>query len=336
MLLGYAIRTWGPNWRFRNQDAHGYEQRELQSAQAAWSRFASGLGAIIATCGAVLAVLTFLLMLINPGDDIGVSVSLGATGLILAAVAVWAWVYFGRYGVWGFLSVPQPLSSYEPVRYASGAGSISASDDVADRGHHAGETASDLPEEDEGHDEFADIVEDEAFADEFEARYSKYELHHPDEHQDETSADTDREDDTGEPAEFGETGGEPHDVEWEAVEEPSEVVDQASGEPDTHAAVQDEAPASEVDTVPEPDDSVTAVDESTEEDHLPESDEVVDVVDVDTEAEAHQPDTDDEVHEEDAAEPAGETAEERSGREDALRRLRERRARRGTVKNDDA
>jgi hypothetical protein len=345
MLLGYAIRTWGPNWRFRDQDAHGYEQRELQSAQAAWSRFASGLGAIIATCGAVLAVLTFLLMLINPGDDIGVSVSLGATGLILAAVAVWAWMYFGRYGVWGVLSAPQPLSSYEPIRYASGAGSFPESGDVANLGDDAGETASELPEEDEGHD-VADIVEDEAFADEFEARYSKYELHHPDEDQDETSADTDWEDDTGEPAEFGETGSEDHDVESEAVEEQAEVVDETSGDPDTDAAVPDEAPASEVDTVSEPDDSVTAVDKSTEEDHFPERDEVVDVVDVNTEAddeaelpvipEAHQPDTDDEVHGEDVAEPAGETAEERSGREDALRRLRERRARRGTVQNDDA
>jgi hypothetical protein len=338
MLLGYAIRTWGPNWRFRDQDAHGYEQQELRSAQSAWARFSSGLGAIIATCGAVLAVLTFLLMFINPGDDIGVPVALGATGLILAAVAVWAWMYFSRYGTWGVLSVPQPLSRYEPVRYAAGTGDVRISNDLAVQSGNAGEPTSDEAEEE--HDTDAEPVEDEAFADEFEARYSKYELHHPDDVEDETPAEVDEGEVTDQPQEAGETEGEAGKDDSQPAAEAREVGDEASRD----VASKDESSPSEADTGPVSDQAMTADLESGEGDH--DRPGVADVVAVDTDVdaddglqiipEAHQPNTDYEEPAEDAAAVAGESAEERSGREDALRRLRERRARRGMVENDDS
>ena len=134
MLLGYAVRTWGPGWRFRPDEEGAYDRREFRSARSSWMRFTTGLGAVIATAGAVLVLTTFLLMLLNPGDDTGRTVALVVTGLMLVGVAVWSWFFHDRFGSWGVVATPDALSSYEPMRYdnASETTPTSASEPAAE------------------------------------------------------------------------------------------------------------------------------------------------------------------------------------------------------------
>ncbi len=163
MLIGYAVRTWGPGWRFREGEEGAYDRREYATARASWTRFTAGLGAVIATGGAVLVLVTFLLMLLDPGNSIGNIVALVVTGLMLIGVAVWSWLYFEKFGSWGVVSLPNALSSYQPLRYES---SVSR----ADRPEEAPQPVQD---EDEflGEDEFDEAHEaddDDQYEDEFE------------------------------------------------------------------------------------------------------------------------------------------------------------------------
>lgn len=175
MLLGYAVRAWGPGWRFREGEEAAYDRREYTSARSSWARFTAGLGAVIATGGAALVLVTFLLMLLDPGNGIGNTVALVVTGLMLVGVAVWAWLYFEKFGTWGVVSLPNALSSYEPMRY-DGTRSRSRREDAA--GEPAVDEDAFIAEADEDEYEYDDEPE-EGDDDEFAARSSKYEMHHP-------------------------------------------------------------------------------------------------------------------------------------------------------------
>ena len=174
MLLGYAVRTWGPGWRFRDGDAAAYDRREFRSARSAWRRFTAGLGAVIATIGAALVLLTFILMLVNPGDGIGSAVALSVTGLMLVGVAVWAWLFFSRFGGWGITATPDPLTSYAPAHYDSRDAMTSP---MTARSQARVTDEPEEPEYDE--DELLDEEIDEDDEAELAARSSKFELHHP-------------------------------------------------------------------------------------------------------------------------------------------------------------
>lgn len=171
MLLGYAVRTWGPGWRFHEGDEVAYDRRDYVSARASWTRFASGLGAVIATGGAALVLVTFFLMLLDPGDDIGNIVALVVTGLMLVGVAVWAWLYFERFGSWGVVSLPSALSSHEPLRF----------DSTPSRSRREDETPESSGDDDAfvDEDELDDGVgyDDDDGSEEFVARSSRYEVH---------------------------------------------------------------------------------------------------------------------------------------------------------------
>lgn len=179
MLLGYAVRTWGPGWRFREGEEVAYDRRDYATARASWTRFTAGLGAVIATGGAALVLVTFLLMLLDPGNSIGNIVALVVTGLMLIGVAVWSWLYFEKFGSWGVVSLPNALSSYQPLRYDSSASQAGRPEDVPepaeDEDEYIGE--EELAEASEA--DFDDEYEDDYELDEFAARSSKYELHHP-------------------------------------------------------------------------------------------------------------------------------------------------------------
>jgi hypothetical protein len=167
MLLGYALRTWGPKWRLADQDEGAYDHHEFHAARTSWTRFAEGLGAVIATCGAVLVLFTFALMLLNPGDDIGVMVCLIVSVAALIGVAVWAWMYFDRYGSLGVVRMPQPLTSYQPLRYDP---------NVRPAESAASESAPEQARED--HVETEDVETSES--EEIDARAAKFTTHHPD------------------------------------------------------------------------------------------------------------------------------------------------------------
>lgn len=334
MLLGYAVRTWGPGWRFRDGEADAYDRREFRTARSAWRRFTAGLGAVIATAGAALVLLTFILMLINPGDGIGSTIALSVTGLLLIAIAVWAWLFFTRFGPWGIVAMPNALGSYEPARYdgrAAETSPVTAQSLSQDAGNGSDEPEFDeeeFPEEEpefddddaefaaryskfelhhpEGEDEAEDgdapVIEDEG---RFEAQYSKYESHHPEQ---EPEAETDVADDSAEK--------EPIEDYVDALtpEEVSEdIVDAADEEP-----VGDEGPDAPIETYEDlvgRDAGVESTEDAIEDDPL----EVL--------PEAHGAS--------DALDPGIETHEEASGREEALRRLRERQAQRARQQRPD-
>ena len=334
LLLGYAVRTWGPGWRFRDDEESGYERREFRSARSAWERFTAGLGAVIATGGAALVLLTFILMAINPGDGIGSVVALAMTGLLLVGVAVWAWLFFSRFGAWGIVATPNALMSYEPAHYDSR--TTSASPMLAQSRSQS--TGDDEPDElayDE--DEFSPDepeVADDDDAD-FAARFSKYELHHPggEEEADEVPV-TDGEGrfeaqyskyESHHPDEDSlheQEGDDRADAIDEYVETltPEEVSEDIVDAPDVEPASEEGADAP-IETYEDLVGPVDTPGEASDDDPL----EVL--------PEAHG-----DIKPVLAAEPlpASETPESASGREDALRRLRERRAQRARQRPNDA
>jgi hypothetical protein len=349
MLLGYALRTWGSKWRFANQDENAYDLQEFRSARSAWTRFTSGLGAVIATCGAVLVLFTFLLMLFNPGDDVGVLVALIVSGAVLIAVAVSAWFYFDRYGTWGILSTPDPLSSYSPMQYGTSVRPVAAV--------NASSIAT-VPEydQDEDPESSATSEDEEADSDELyvdddaEARYAKYISHHPDgrttvgtESDEATDHDADVDSETEEggtvasDSEPAESEAAPEivavDGEPQTTDESSE--DQADDLTSTESVAEQGSAASGTSTS---DDAVSDSSEETVEIEVPET---VAVADADNDepapdviVEAHEP-ASESLPEDDLLVPEPRVSEP-GGREDALRRLRERRAQRNQSGADDA
>lgn len=101
MLLGWALRTYGPERKYKsidNADSNQvYEQRN-------WVRFVQGLGGVIAICGSALVLLTFIIMLINPDDTTGGLTSIIVWGFLLVVVLSWCWLYFTQYGMIGIWS----------------------------------------------------------------------------------------------------------------------------------------------------------------------------------------------------------------------------------------
>jgi hypothetical protein len=179
MLLGWALRTFGP--RLRYQDGLDAPQgAEKIMARLSWRRFVSALGAVIVTSGVALILVTFIIILINPGDQVGSRIAWICFALIVLAVAVWLWLYVGRFGIYGILPerqepatvfrapVPAPVN-VGPARNAGPAAAL------------ATETVVEVRAQDAWEDEYGPWIEDEEYADEQESRYAKYQLHHPDE-----------------------------------------------------------------------------------------------------------------------------------------------------------
>ncbi len=101
MLLGWALRTFGPERKYRN-----IKQGDIEGevAQRSWVRFIQGLGGVIAIVGTALVLLTFVIMLVNPSNQTGAIISVVVWGLLLVAVLVWSWLYIAQYGLTGLWS----------------------------------------------------------------------------------------------------------------------------------------------------------------------------------------------------------------------------------------
>lgn len=161
-------------------------------AKLSWSRFMTGLGSVIATAGAALILITFITMIINPGDDTGGLVASIAFVLILIAAAVWSWLYVGRYGVHGILperrdessifrsrkekdvpvEAPEPAPAPQVTVVNPGVATAVVDQDFDDH--------EDEGDDDDSADEEEFIFDDE-LAEEQESRYAKYRMHHPEE-----------------------------------------------------------------------------------------------------------------------------------------------------------
>lgn len=101
MLLGWALRTYGPERKYREIDSSDIDQ---VIEQRNWVQFVQGLGGVIAICGSALVFLTFIVMLINPDDTTGGLTSIIVWGFLLVVVFGWCWIYFTQYGMFGIWS----------------------------------------------------------------------------------------------------------------------------------------------------------------------------------------------------------------------------------------
>jgi len=117
VLLGWALRRFGPCLRHRAEDGEDVLSGEQLLAQLSWTRFVTALGAVVGTGGAAMVLVTMAAIFFGPRDRIGTLVILTCFLLILIAGCVWAWLYIGRYGTHGILPVrtepANPLRSPE-------------------------------------------------------------------------------------------------------------------------------------------------------------------------------------------------------------------------------
>ena len=188
MLLGWALRTFGPGARYKDPDDGAVMAADAILARISWRRFAAALGAVIVTAGASFILVTVALILINPGDGAGALVALICLVLILLAVAIWTWLYVGRYGTHGIL----PERREEPAAFSiRGTDAIEPAAAMALAGREAVapvarvepyEHIDEEPGFGEDYDPFVADVDSDTFEDEEqESRYAKFLLHHPDE-----------------------------------------------------------------------------------------------------------------------------------------------------------
>lgn len=100
MLLGWALRTFGPERKYKNVDPNDIDQSMLQRR---WIRFTQGLGGVISIAGTAMVVFTFIIMLVNPSDETGAFVAQVIWAFVAIAVLIWCWFYvssFGTLGIW--------------------------------------------------------------------------------------------------------------------------------------------------------------------------------------------------------------------------------------------
>lgn len=184
MLLGWALRTFGPGLRYQDDEDDSPANAEMIMRRFSWRRFMSALGAVIATSGVALVLITFITVLFGAGNMTGTWIILTCYALILIAVAVWTWFYVERYGVYGILPehfdymnlLRSRSRTDEPVLHSQT--NPDSGDNVTTMAESDVYHNEDVEIDDAGGDAFVDDHDD-AF-DEQEARYAKYIVHHPD------------------------------------------------------------------------------------------------------------------------------------------------------------
>lgn len=100
MLLGWALRTFGPERKYKDIDPEDIDRTILQRR---WIRFIQGLGGVISIAGTAMVAFTFITMLVNPDDETGGLIALAVWAFLAIAVLVWCWFYisnFGATGIW--------------------------------------------------------------------------------------------------------------------------------------------------------------------------------------------------------------------------------------------
>lgn len=101
MLLGWALRTFGPERKYADIDPNNIDDTVLRRR---WVRFIQGLGGVIAIAGTAMVLFTFVTMLMNPDDETGSFTTLVIWGFLVIAVLAWCWFYVSSYGLTGIWS----------------------------------------------------------------------------------------------------------------------------------------------------------------------------------------------------------------------------------------
>lgn len=121
VLLGWALRTFGPGLRFREpEDGESVLSGEALLGKLSWTRFIIACGAVLGSGGALMVLATIATVIVGPSDRTGTIVVLSCFFLMLIAVCGWAWLYIGRYGTHGILPPrTQPASPLRSTHQAS-------------------------------------------------------------------------------------------------------------------------------------------------------------------------------------------------------------------------
>lgn len=101
MLLGWALRTFGPERKYKDIDPQDID-RVIE--QRRWIRFIQGLGGVIAIAGTAMVLFTFVIMLVNPDDETGAFTALVIWGFLALAIMIWCWFYVSHFGLTGIWS----------------------------------------------------------------------------------------------------------------------------------------------------------------------------------------------------------------------------------------
>lgn len=102
MLLGWALRTFGPQLKY-SRPAQS-EESNFVVEQRFWVRFIQGLGGVFAIVGTAMVLLTFVVVLLNPNDSTGTTISFAIWIFSIVAVLLWCVLYVHNYGLTGIWS----------------------------------------------------------------------------------------------------------------------------------------------------------------------------------------------------------------------------------------
>lgn len=111
MLLGWALRTFGPEQKYKDVNPEDIDQTILQRR---WVRFIQGLGGVIAISGTAFVLFTFVIMLVNPDDETGAFTSMVIWGFLTVAILIWCWFYVASYGTTGVWSRQSGYRAWQP------------------------------------------------------------------------------------------------------------------------------------------------------------------------------------------------------------------------------
>lgn len=118
MVLGCLFRYLGPALRYRERDDDVVDPfvdaDDYEEARWKWRLFATGAGNVIALAGTFLLLVSVILMITNPGNELGQWIALAVSVLMVFSIAVWAWMFFRK---WGAIT-PPPLEVEPAVEYA--------------------------------------------------------------------------------------------------------------------------------------------------------------------------------------------------------------------------
>lgn len=291
MLLGWILRTFGPDFRYRVADGDDLPGGDFLLGRISWRRFSAGLGTLLATIGMAFVLATFILILVNPSTRAGTWTAAVLFALTLVAAGVWSWLYVSRYGTFGIVPergreddvfrvepAPAPAAVAAKPGSAPVAGPVlmpaTASDEAGDAAQSP-EALVAAPNKDE--------------SDEHRIRMSRYQGHGPEDREADEPGDDDGADLADEDTEVNAEDEAADDGvdEAEAPDEdtgdlPAEIEDEPAGDED----VADEAPDVADATADEPDQLPDATVEAVRSTDAPDDDGAG--AEVDAPADAHR------------------------------------------------
>lgn len=116
VLVGWLLRDWGPPLRDRKSRSDTVVLTAHQLVdQMRWARFCGSCGTALAIGGAFVLLLTTLAMLVNPTDARGAMIVLAAFGVVSVAMLAWSWLFVRRFGVAGIIRrEPASVAAHAP------------------------------------------------------------------------------------------------------------------------------------------------------------------------------------------------------------------------------